>query len=420
MSRKKTALRASIDATFLNGIADVIIKSLTSGPLLTTYVFCFGMGNAILGFLQSVIPWSNLFHLPVSYFLEKNYSAKKIACLSSLFSRPFLFLAALAFLIPDKTTGFLLFSISYCLFFSITGITAGAFWPWCKMLVPHTVMTGFFAHRIKYILLAKIITIGATTLIISSVSKNYQETYIYFVFFMTAFAVGCFYTYTLFKMKDVNLKASTDIPFIKKFSLCLSNKPFISFFCRIGFCNFTLAFFTPFSFSFLLKELNLPISLSFCFSLASTLIDILFVDFWKKYTYKKGISNMLSLSSLCFCLAILPLFLLSVKSKIIPYFLLSISFIFIGMGNSGMNFGISDSVISFSPKENSSIYISLLNVGRFFFCGLGSFSAGITLDILSLWTIQNYACFFILCFILFYTSNILAKSIRPFSSAPPL
>ena len=92
----KTKLRKSIDATFYNGLFDIVIKSLTTGPLLTAYALSLGMGNFLLGFLQSVIPFSNTLHLPVSYFLEKGREPKKIACISSLLSRPLLALLAIS------------------------------------------------------------------------------------------------------------------------------------------------------------------------------------------------------------------------------------------------------------------------------------------------------------------------------------
>ena len=131
---KKSALRSSIDATFFNGITDVIMKSLTTGPLLTAYVFSLGLSNVILGFLQSLFSLSSLGHLPISYLLEKGIRPKKIACFCFLAGLPFLLLVALSFFISNG--GQYIFIISYTAFLIMIGIIGGAFWPWCKKIVP--------------------------------------------------------------------------------------------------------------------------------------------------------------------------------------------------------------------------------------------------------------------------------------------
>ena len=69
---------------------------MTSGPLLTVYAVGVGISNIHIGFLQSVLPFSNLVHLLVARELEKGKSARKIAWMSSLIARPFLLLVALA------------------------------------------------------------------------------------------------------------------------------------------------------------------------------------------------------------------------------------------------------------------------------------------------------------------------------------
>lgn len=410
----KTKLRKSIDATFYNGLFDIFIKSLTTGPLLTAYALSFGIGNIMLGFLQSVVPFSNIIHLFVSYFLEKGKSVKKIACISSLLSRPLLILIAISFFFQENIFGIFLFVSSYVLFYSLVAVTGGAFWPWCKEFIPKSLTTSFFACRIRYILLVKILTVTAATGFLSFINKNYPSeiVYIYAFFFLLAFIAGLFYTYTLFQMHDVELQNIKNVSFNKKIGFILKNTDFRKFFISIGFINFTLSFFTPFSIVFLLKDLMLSVPTSIFFSIGSSCVDILFVNFWKKQMHQRNLNKILPYIIFLFVIAICFLIFVSVY-KVYIYPILTLSFILIGISGSGINLFISDISISYIPSKMSSIYISLTNIGRFGFSGIGSLLAGMFIEILGYYTSYKWTLFFIFSAVFFILSGFFISKIKP-------
>ena len=399
---KNSILRKSVNATFWNGITDSVVKGLTTGPLLTAYVFSFGMGNVILGFLQAIVSVSNLLQLPVSHFLDKGMAPKKIALISSLSSRPFLLLMGCSFLFVNKTIGGILFAVSFALFYILSGLTGGAFWPWCKKLVPSTLMTSFFAHRIRYILLAKTLTVTTAMVIIALLKEKYAADllYGYAVFLVLAFMTGLYYTYTLFQMSDVVLDYREDIPFLQKIVLALKNREFNIFFLKLGLHNFALAFFSAFSIAFLIKGLGMSVASSMFFSIGCAMVDILVIGWWNKYAKKHGTSFLLMRSSLFFMAAVAIFMCLAQQGKCVLW-LLILGAVLVGSGNSGMNLAISDAVITKVPPKSSSLYISIMNIGRFGFYGAGAMIAGIVLDVLETYTLAPWLCFFAITELLF-------------------
>lgn len=368
----------------------------------------------MLGFLQSVVPFSNLLHLLVSNFLEKGKSPKKIACLASIISRPFLILIAASFFLKDSTTGKILFISSYTFFYLLVAVTGGAFWPWCKKLVPKAVTISFFAQRMRYILLIKIITVTTVTTWLAFLPKHQQslDFLLYSLFLTIAFVFGILYTLTLFQMEDVRLEYQSIIPFHQKIRIIIKQKSFLKFLFNIGLYNFTLSFFIPFCIVFLLKALGLSTPISIMFSVGSSCIDILFINFWRKYAQKKSVAQMIFRASFFFVFSSILLIYLSIY-QIGTYPILIIAFISIGIANSGANLAISDASIAFVPSKMSSVYISLMNIGRFGFSGLGSFMAGITLEILEGIIPNKWTAFFIISAILFSIAATRIKQIKP-------
>lgn len=413
---KKSTLHRTVTATHMNGMTDIVIKSLTTGPLLTAYVLSFGVGNVMLGFLQAVVPLFCFLHVFVACFLERGVSPKKIACISSVLSRPFLLLMGIALLCQTKPFGFGLFACSYILFYILVAITGGAFWPWCKQLVPHRLMSAFFAQRLRYILSVKIIVVTGATLFLAflSVAQPDWQTTIYAVFLFVAFGVGIFYTYTLFQMSDVQLKRCMDIPFRHKVIRVLKKKSFLSLLFKLGVGNFAFALFTPFSIAFLMKGLKLSVVDCMIYFILSSCTDIVFISFWKKriqLNLSKVIAQslllMMSGSCVFACLACTP--------SVPVYMLLTIAAILTGIGSAGINLGISDASVSYVPHQMSSVYIAVVNIARFGFTALGTFLAGVTVEVLTRYTTNHWFYFFIMTSVIFVGSTLFVRQIKPVS-----
>ncbi len=383
---QKRTLRFSINNTFINGLADAVVKALSTGPLVTAYALALGAGNIALGFLQAVFPISNLVHLPVAYFIEKGANLKKIAVWSSFLARPFWLLAALAVFWRGETIGLWLFVISYFMAFLIGSATGGAFWPWIKELVHPRLMNPFFAKRIKYILLTRIIITSTASGLIWCVQKYAPsfEVYVYSLFFVIAFLMGLYATWTLVQIEDKKIQPVIGKSFLEKIKISFSNSSFKTLLISLGLINFSMNFIAPFGIVFMLTDLKFAVSLTLGFTVCQQLIDTLTIDAWSRRTKKKGISRVLIESSCVYIGAVLFFILLSthwIENFSVIFFVLLISYLLIGVANAGLNLGINDAAVSYVPKKMSAVYISINNTCRFFCAAAGPIVAGILIDV---------------------------------------
>lgn len=406
MKKIKTTLRSSYDSTFFYGLATSVVNALSTGPLVTAYALALGAGTITLGCLQAVWPIANLVHLPVSYFIEKGKSLKKIAVLSSLISRPFWLIAALAAFWKGSDISLTLFIISYFMAFVIGSIAGGAFLPWIKELVHPRLMNGFFARRIKYILLTRILFISTATGIIWIVQKYYPdyEIYTYSFFFSFAFFMGLYATWMLYQISDKPIVPVKGKSFFQKIVSTFKNKSFVTLLVSLSSINFSMNFITPFTVVFMLTYLKLSVGMTMLFTVLWQLTDSFTITRWSKRTKATNVNKTLIEASYFYiCAGVL--FLLAIFSTnypIVIFSLLTLAHFMIGIGSAGLNLGINDAAVSYVPKKMSSVYISINNTFRFLFAALAPITAGIFLSTLkNISTIYCWGIFFIVSTILF-------------------
>ena len=416
-SKENSKIQESIKYSFINGITDAIVKALTSGPLLTVYAVGIGLSNLNIGLLQAILPFSNLLHLYVAKLLEKGYSPRKIAWISSFIARPFLLLIALSVFFKNTQLGIYLFIIPYIFAHTFTAFTSGAFWPWCKGFVPNKITTSYFALRTQKIILAKVLTfLIATTLVFVIHNFNPKlEIYCYSFFYVVAFVAGMICTYSLWKIMDVKLKCIPESTFVQKLKLAITNKPFLYLSLGIGLANFILSFYTVFNIVFLFENLKLTMPIVMCFTLFSNVVEITFTSIWKKYSTNKNAISILTTSSLIFILSTLNFIVLSlnlVNNSISLAIILITTAILLGISSSGYFIATNATSVSYVPQEMSSVYLSILNIGRFGLTGLGATSGGILLNSLSN-NEYKWSIFFLVCIFLFTFTYFVTKKIKP-------
>lgn len=406
LRNKKTFLRISYDNTFLNGLLTSAVRVLTTGPVLTAFALTLGAGNIALGFLQSIFHLSNLVHLPVSYFLEKGISSKKITVYSAFLAQPFLLLASLCPFIANKPLALSLFIINYFLFYLLTTVSGGAFWPWIKELVHPKLMNSFFAHRLRYIMLVRLITTGFVSLCLLFFKKYLPNDleYVYIGCFFGAFILDIYGVFCFTKITEkrpVQEKAT----FLKKIKSSLTNKNFIHLLINLCLVNFALNFAISFFIVFILKDLALSAATPLLLSTLQQFTDMSVIKKWSHLSKKTGLFKMLSLSLFLYIIPTSLFFILSICHIAFCFVvaILIIAFILIGIVNAGLNLGITDAAISYVPKKNASVYISITNTARFCSAALAPLFAGLFLELLQSFCPQyGWSIFFLVTGLLFF------------------
>ena len=385
---KKTILRHSLNHVFYGGLAQSVLDSIATGTLLTGYALLLGANQFEVGILGAVPFIGNLIHIFVSWLLEKGYSVKRISVVSSFLARPFyLFAAALAFFAGASWTvpALILFlTAAYC----IGNIAGGAWRPWMKELVPNAIMGRFFAHRFKYMMVAKIICFIIAYILLKYVKdmNASREIDAYAVLLFIAFMIGIYGAYTLTQVKDVSLSHRPNQPFFKKVLFSLKNKPFVQMMSALGSLNFAVNFITPFITVFMLNRLDIPMSTVVLLTLFSQLVYTEIIKKMGRMADKAGPHILLYSSIPAFIVSIAVFTVLNVNlSYSICMMGLMVAHLFWGIGTAGIELGTNNLSLLFVPKKASSIYLAVNSSGIALMGALGSIIGGIFVTACEYW-----------------------------------
>ncbi len=381
----KTNLRHSLNHVFYGGIAQSAMDTLATGSILTAYALLLGAGNFEIGILGAVPFIGNLIHIFVSWLLEKGYSVKQISVLSSFMARPFYLLAAGLVFFEGQSwavPALILFLIgAYC----IGNIAGGAWRPWMKELVPDSIMGRFFAHRFRYMMVAKIVCFTVAYFMLKYV-QDYapqNEIDVYAILLIIAFCIGLYGAYTLTQVQDVVLNRRMEMSFIQKVLFSLKNKPFVQMMSALGSLNFAVNFVTPFITVFMLEQLDIPMSTVILLTVFSWVVYTIIIKKQGRLADKAGPHILLYTSLPMFIIALLVFALLN-AGYLTGYGLvigLLVAHLFWGVGTAGIALGTNNLSLLYVPKKSSSVYLAVNGSGIAFMGAMGSIVGGVVISV---------------------------------------
>ena len=383
--RKEYSIHKSLSYVFRGGIATSAMDTLATGPILIAYAAFFGAGNLTFGILGSIPYLGNLIHLFAAWLIEKGFSVRKISIWSSFISRPFYLLAALLAFNPNMHGALFFLVLFLSAAYLIGGITGGAWLPWMKILVPEKLMARFFAHRFKYMMFAKIICFLGAYFFLEHIHKNcpQKDIYAYSFLLILAFIIGLYGTWTFLNIKDCPVSTCSTVPFIQKVKLALKYKPFQRLLTALSILNFSQAFITPFLTVFMLKRLELNLSVILIFNLILQTTYMLTIKKWGKIADHKGVDTILMLSVPLFISVLVGLIVLNQITSLTAYVIymsLVILHVILGIATAGLTLGINNASLLFVPSQMAAIYLSVNSAMKSLAGAIGSLVAGITLS----------------------------------------
>ena len=381
-----SSLRRSLNYVFYGGITQSAVDTFATGSLITAYALLLGANNIAIGILGAVPYIGNLMHILAAYILEKGYSVKKLSLITSFASRPFYLLAALlAFFVGQSWT---VPALIICLtaVYSIGNIAGGAWRPWMKELVPNSIMGRFFAHRFKYMMIAKVVCflIAYIILKLCAIYIPHQEINVYACLLVVTFFLSLYGAYTFIPVNDVQLSLQPDKSFLEKISFCLKSSAFVRLMSALGSLNFTVNFITPFLTVFMLKKLNLSMSGVVILTLFSQIIYTTIVKKLGYFADKRGPHLMLYTSLPAFVIGIIGFMMLNTfnLSVISLWMGLIIIHIFLGIGTAGIALGTNNLSLLYVPQKASSVYLAVNGTVIAFMGAMGSIISGLTMTFL--------------------------------------
>ncbi len=150
----------SLSSLLRDGIFSQAMISLAGGSILIAFALGLGADKTFVGLIVSLSFFAGLIQIPSIYLVEKMPRRKLIVLTSSILSRMFILLLAAIPLLAIQNSLWFLF-VFLALHYALANISAAAWNPWMRDLVPMKIRGEFFAKRMeRSLVLALVLSIG--------------------------------------------------------------------------------------------------------------------------------------------------------------------------------------------------------------------------------------------------------------------
>ncbi|MBN2181616.1 MAG: MFS transporter, partial [Sedimentisphaerales bacterium] len=246
---------------------------------------------------------------------------------------------------------------------SAFGAVSGCSWnSWMRDLIPEDVMGSFFSRRMR------IATgVGVALSIIAAFYLDFwkkqfasQELAGYSILFFIGFAAGMLGVFFLAKTPEIQMpRVKERIKIFKLLSLPFKDENFRKLIVFMCSWNFAVNLAGPFFMVYMLKRLNLSMSLIIGLSIVSQIMNFLFLRIWGRYTDRFSNKSVLAISGPLFIVSILAWTFTTMPEK---YFLtiplLIIIHVVMGLSSAGVSLASGNISLKLAPKGQATAYLA--------------------------------------------------------------
>lgn len=413
----KKQLKKSLEYVLYNGIATTTMSTLSGGSIMVAYALLLGANSVDIGLIGNMGYISVFSHIFSAYLINRGFSVKGISILFSFISRFFyLIMAILAFFDNSR---YIVIIFLFCMLLNnlVGGVSGGAFYPWMKSLIPRKILGTFFAKRYRFMMLASMICYILSAGMIFVFEKYIPDhiVYAYTILLLLAFFAGIYSVYTLKIVKNVTIKCSNTCSFLKKSINLLKDKFFMFLSIFIGMFCFTRSFVLPFFVVFLLKKMEINMSLIIVFTIISNLSYVISTKYFTQYIKNNSSGNILRLGAKFFIITNLILIISMYLNQTLAISLIILANITLGISQFTTELGVNNMPLLNVPSEDSSLYLSVISVVKSVSSTISGILGGWYLTQLEIFNINNtniWLVFFGTSTIIFILTIIFSKIIE--------
>lgn len=348
-----------------DGMATSAMGTFTGGVFLTAYALQLGASNYIIGLLAAIGPLMNLIQVPCIYLVEKIKNRKAIVVTSSLISRSFwLLIAAIPFLFSSKIGIFVL--VGGMAFHSVLAAVSGTAWnPWLRDLLPQDKLGSFFSRRMIMSTVLGIVLSLVCASYVDQWKKFFpdQEIYAYSVLFVLGFIAGIIGVFYLSRIPEPRMAPPEGkVNFLGVLALPFKDDNFRKLMAFLGSWTFAVNLAAPFFTVYLLKRLDMEMSVVIGLSILSQLVHLVFLKIWGKFADRFTNKSVLSVSGPMFLICILAWTFTTMPDKhILTFPLLIIIYVFMGIATAGTNIAAGNIGMKLAPKGKATSFLTVSN-----------------------------------------------------------
>ncbi|MBN1354086.1 MAG: MFS transporter [Candidatus Omnitrophica bacterium] len=354
-------LQRGLKAVVVDGVMSYLMGVLTGGVFLVAIGLQLGASNFQIGLLAAIPPLTQLVQLPAVFLIEKIRNRKAVAVFSGLISRCAFLFVALSPLLFSPSAG-LLVLIAAVFFSSTFGGIGGCAWnSWMRDLVPENQMGTFFSKRLRIATILGVFMSFAASIFVDLWKKSFPDNqiYAYSGLFLAGFVVGIIGILFLSRTPEPPMAPYEKTNLFKLFIYPFKDMNFKRLMISLSSWSFAVNLAAPFFTVYMLKRLELGMSVIVALSILSQIFNFAFLAIWGKWTDKFSNKSVLAVSGPLFMFSILGWTFTTMPEK---YFLtmpiLVVIHIIMGIAIAGVTIASGNIALKLAPKGHATAYLA--------------------------------------------------------------
>ena len=386
-SLNEEQIQSGLRYVIKDGVASQAMGILTGGAFLMAFAIKLGASNLTIGLLAAIGPLSQLIQLPAIFVVEKVRNRRLITVVAAALSRLcWLIIAVAPFLFGLKAGIAILLLLLVAV--SAIGAIASCSWnSWMRDLIPENVLGEFFSKRMR-ISTGVGIALSLLAAAYLDLWKKFlpdQELAGYSILFVVGAVAGILAVYYMARIPETRMVPATEK--LRIFSLLA--QPFrdenfrklMAFMCS---WNFAVNLAGPFFMVYMLRRLELPLSLIIGLGIVSQIFNFLFLKVWGRFTDRFSNKSVLAVSGPLFIFSILAWVFTTMPDK---YFLtiplLVLIHIVMGLAGAGVALASGNISLKLAPKGQATAYLATNTITNSLAAGIAPILGGKFADFFS-------------------------------------
>jgi len=392
--RSKTKEKLTVDEVRIglrylikDGLAAQIMLTLTSGVFLVAFALNLGASNFVIGLLAAIPPLTQLIQIPSIYLVERIRERRKISVISYSLSRFFLiFLILIPLVFSHRMTLYTI--VITILFNSVFNAVGGcSLNSWIHDFVPRRRLGTFFSKRLS-LSWGISIPIGlAAGFFLDQWKQAYPDHALegYSILFSGGLLMAVLSVYYLSRIPEPRMSDVESGRSLRDIILQPFRYPnFRHLILFLGSWNFAVNLAAPFFTVYMLKRLQLSLSIVVALTLFSQLISAAFFRVWGRFADRYSQKTILRISGPLFLICILAWTFTTMPEKHLFTVPLLIGIhLFSGISTAGVTLASGNIGLKTAPKGQATSYLAGLSIVNSLAAGFAPILGGKLIDFFS-------------------------------------
>ncbi len=355
-------VQSGLSALLRDGIASTAMATLTGGVFLVAFALKLGASNLLIGLLAAIPPLAQLAQIPSIYLVERIRNRKAISFTASGVNRAFWLSVAFIPFLFSAPSG-LSFLVVAMIIYSVISAVSNCSWnSWMRDLVPEDQLGSFFSKRMGVSTGFGIVLSLAAAFYIDYWKRAFpdHELHGYSILFAVGVLAGMIGLYYISTIPEPRMAPSEeDANFFRLILQPFKDGNFKELIMFLGSWNFAVNLAAPFFTVYMLKRLQLGLSVIIALTVLSQIMNIAFLRIWGRFSDRYSNKSVLGVSGPLFIGCIFAFTFTAMPEKhVLTIPLLLVIHIFMGISTAGVTLATGNIGLKLAPKGRATAYLA--------------------------------------------------------------